>query len=196
MRIAKEFQNKKKIAYISGLVILLVAVSGFTVHQTWLYTIIGRFDGLNEWARECIADQERCSALRPTIRNYEELVEQLIYPLRKVVRDGEDYKELQELIPLAEKNLNVADIELANTLREIEYLESLRPMMENMGQVAAEERRKFHEEYEQLSAPKILYSCGDKTYYSASGGIANYNSLYIEAKNSCVDEFKVIESDK
>lgn len=190
--------NKKYIA----IVVIALAATIFIIKEANLYrNTKSVLEATTKWSRDCIADDHAgiCMALRSTKRNLDEYVEKLIWPLSALIRNREDYKELNETLwPATQPYLTYADNKTIVLDGQFDKLKEDGRRLDVADQLHADSEARLKDQYYQLGSPKILYRCrGDLYLLASKNSFLNYNSILDEAIKKCAgSDFSIVLREK
>ena len=197
--------TKRKIIIFS---IILTSTAFCLIWQVRTYKIIMTVLNITtDMTTSCIVDQKSCSGIRPNIKYIKDTVPTLFPPFSFFITGSDKYHNLTEvLLPKAERNLINNDKEIEKGHQELAQMRAkYKDLFSSGDRDEANSKTKnddnvnveMQREYQNLVSPKLIYSCNGKTKLIAGEGLANYNSIYLEAKSDCGDKtFKVIDSEK
>ncbi|MEW6488706.1 MAG: hypothetical protein AB1578_12440 [Thermodesulfobacteriota bacterium] len=141
-----------------------------------------------------------CRVLPGASGHLDDLLADLVSPLRNIVKKSDEYEKFRRVYSWPIVQINIAKADAARKQLQQQYAQALEfaKVIEEAEARRAEERKRFRQEYDELGPPKLLYSCNDEVKYIVGKGIANYNGIYLSAKEDCGADklFKIIHSEK
>ncbi|MGE1082124.1 hypothetical protein ACQJ0O_07785 [Pseudomonas shirazensis] len=183
--------KKYKFKKIAVLACIFGAISiGMGVRELKLYQD-GRaiLEATIVWSEKCLIDEKDtvCMALRATHRNLGETVDKLTWPMDSLLINSYDYKRLEnELWPKVDLSLSYADQQMAKLTQEIDELHVFGQELDKAKQQVRTADLAIERDYDELTAPKILYRCdGHLAFIASKSNLNNINSLLYEIKVKC-----------